>query len=136
MRIFTMIDRWMLRRFPRYRLRRICKAIGIKPYKWQRDFALYEIGYIPKEAKKQRESGKTTAMFLRILMITNNNVFAWARAGAILEYDPDWREDRLRWYSGEYRRLRDLCLAAGIPVLRCEIYRMIEKNKEDIWKNA
>lgn len=130
MRLFTMIDRWMLRHCPRYRLRRICKAIGIKPYWWQKPFALGEIDFIPPEVRKQWTTGKTTGVFLRILMIPKNNAEAWAEAGRILLYDPDWQSDRMRWYSGEYRRLRDLCLDAGIPVLRVEIYRMIEKYNE------
>ncbi len=127
MRIFKMIDQWMIRRWPRYRLWRICKAIGIKPYKWQRWFVLGEFNYLPPQLRDERYSGKTTAIILRILMIQKNNVDAWAEAGRLIQLDPDWQEDRLRWYSGEYRRLRNLCLNAGIPVLRVEIYRMIEE---------
>ena len=131
MRIFKMIDYYMLRHWPRYRLFRICNAIGITPYKWQKRYALNRAEYMPDG----RASGKTTAVMLRILMIPNNNIHAWARAGMYLLYDPDWQEDRLRWYSGEYRRLRNMCLDAGIPVLRVEIHRMIEAYNDSMGIN-
>lgn len=131
MRFIKMIDYYMLRHWPRYRLFRICNAIGIKPYKWQKRYVLNHDAYMPKE----RGSGKTTAVMLRILMIPYNNIHAWSRAGMYLMYDPDLSEDRLRWYSGEYRRLRDLCLNAGIPVLRVEIYRMIAAYERSMCKN-
>ena len=121
MRILKMIDYYMLRHLPRYRLFRICNAIGITPYKWQKRYALNRAEYMPDG----RASGKTTAVMLRILMITNNNIHAWARAGKYLMYDPDFEMDRIIWYSKAYRGLRDLCLDAGIPVLRVEIYRMV-----------
>ena len=127
MRIFKMIDRLLLRHWPRYRLWRICKAIGIKPYEWQRSFVLRMGFFLTPGIRFQRANGKTTAIMLRILMIPKNNADAWAEAGRLIQLDPDWDHDRLRWYSGEYRRLRNLCLNAGIPVLRVEIYRMIEE---------
>lgn len=131
MRLFRMIDKWMLLHWPRYRLRRICKAIGIKPYWWQREFALGTFDYIPPEIGEYRGVGNTTAVMLRILMIPENNVAAWAEAGRILQCDPDWQQDCIRWYSGEYRRLKNRCLAAGIPVLQVEIYRMIRSFNDE-----
>ena len=124
MRISKMIDIWMLRWWPRYRLWRIQDAIGIRLYKWQKQFALGKLNYIP--LARERGGGKTTAVMVRILMIPTNNAYSWGLAGYYLHKDHDWQHDRTRWYSGEYRRLRDLCLDAGIPVLRVEIYRMIE----------
>lgn len=74
----------------------------------------------------EMRSGKTTACFLRVLMITTNNYSSWKLAGSILSSDPNCVEKNLHWYSKEYRRLKKLCLAAGIPVLQVEVYRMIE----------
>lgn len=130
-RMLNKIDRWMLQRWPRYKLFRICKAIGIKPNWWQKPFALGKIDFIPPEVRKHRASGKTTGIILRILMIQENNATAWAEAGRLVQMDPDyypnWDQKRLWWYSGEYRRLKNLCLKAGIPVLQVEIYRMIRE---------
>lgn len=127
MRIFKTIDRWLLHRCPRYRLWRICKAIGIKPYKWQKRYVLNNDECLPGG----RRDGKTLACMLRILMIPKNNADAWAEAGRLIQLDPDyypnWDQKRLWWYSKEYRRLKRLCLDAGIPVLQVEPYRMIEE---------
>ena len=129
--MLKIIDNWLLRHWPRYRLWRICKATNIKPYKWQKMFALGQLDYLPPEVRKQWGSGKTTAIFLRILMIPKNNAAAWAEAGRLVELDPSCLHPNfskvLRIYSMEYRRLRDLCLAAGIPVLQVEIYRMLRE---------
>lgn len=136
MQIFKEIDRWMLRRFPKYRLHRICKAIGIRPYGWQRDYVLSKGGFLSPEIRRLRANGKTTAIMLRILMIPNNKEACRAEAGRILQFDPDWRPDRIRWYSGEYRRLKNLCLKAGIPVMQAEIYRMLKAREAEIWEWA
>ena len=126
-----LIDNWLLRNCPRYRLWRICKAIGIKPYLWQRWFALGKIDQLPDDLVDMPCTGKTVAIMLRILMIPKNNAAAWAEAGRCIQLDPDyypnWDQNRLWWYSGEYRRLKNLCLSAGIPVLQVEIYRMLRE---------
>ena len=48
----------------RYRLWKICWAIGIKPYPWQRAFALGKTG--SDEFPQGRCTGKTMAVMLRI----------------------------------------------------------------------
>ena len=103
------IDRWMLRRFPKYRLRRICKAIGIKPYKWQKEFALAPVVHLlPNDG---RGTGKTTAVMLRLLMQPPRTKFLLETT---LCADPDYLPHRLRWYRYEYKRLRSICASKGI----------------------
>lgn len=48
----------------RWRFWRVCKKLGIKPYKWQKDYALGKIT-IPIGG---RRSGKTTAVMLWALI--------------------------------------------------------------------
>jgi hypothetical protein len=100
--------------FPRFKLWRICKVLGIKPYKWQRDFAL-DRG--PLVYPKGRATGKTTAVMLRLLMFYP--FYGPFAPLAVLEDDPDFTtENRLRliWYEREYNRLARECYKARIPV--------------------
>ena len=122
MKLSKKIDKWMLRHFPRYKLRRICKAIGIKPYKWQKEFALDEFVHLIIDYG--RGTGKTTAVMLRLLMQHPSAKFC---AETVLTADPDYRKDRMRWYGDEYRELKNKCLAAGIPVIQMELYRMVQR---------
>ena len=109
MLIFKNIDRWLLRRWPRYRLWRICKATGIKPYKWQKEFALAPVVHLlPNDG---RGTGKTTAVMLRLLMQPPRTKFLLETT---LWADPDYLPHRLKWYREEYRHLRALCDAKGI----------------------
>ena len=109
--------------FPRFKLRRICRVLGIRPYKWQKDFALGV--YKPLEYPEGRATGKTTAVMLKLLMVHPYTKFdaLW-----ILRNDPDFRTDiraRLIWYDGEYKRLSRKCFDAGIPVtLMFNIYAL------------
>ena len=111
----------------RWRLRRICEAIGIRPYRWQRDFALGRIGC--DAFPKGRSTGKTTAVMLRILMLPPNASSVAVRT--ILARDPDWMPGeyrRCRWYAYEYIRLRAMCMERGIEtVAALEEYR--------VWRN-
>lgn len=111
----------------RQRLRRICEAIGIQPYRWQRDFALGRIGC--DAFPKGRANGKTTAVMLRILMLPPNASEVAVRT--ILARDPDWipgEYRRCRWYAYEYIRLRAMCMERGIEtVAALEEYR--------VWRN-
>ena len=111
----------------RWRLRRICEAIGIQPYRWQRDFALGRIGC--DAFPKGRSNGKTTAVMLRILMLPPNASGVAVRT--ILARDPDWMPGeyrRCRWYAYEYIRLRAMCMERGIEtVAALEEYR--------VWRN-
>lgn len=108
----------------RWRLRRICEAIEIRPYRWQREFALGLIGC--DAFPKGRATGKTTAVLLRILMLPPNASEVAVRT--ILARDPDWMPGdylRCRWYAYEYIRLRALCMESGIKtVAALEEYRV------------
>lgn len=97
----------------RYKLWRISKAIGIAPYKWQRDFALNKSDSMGT-AGFLRQTGKSTAVMLRILLRSNMYVEQYMFAD-----DPDWRFDdrrRIMWFYGEYRKLCEKCAQAGIIV--------------------
>lgn len=100
----------------RWRFWRICHAVGIKPYPWQRDF---ELGLIGCDAfPKGRATGKTMAVMLRILMLPPNASQVAVRT--ILARDPDWdpRDPRrCRWYAYEYMRLRVMCAEQGIETV-------------------
>lgn len=107
------IDWWLCRHFKAYKLSRICEAIGIKPYPWQRDFALGKtdiLAYPPG-----RVTGKTTAVMLRILLSdTRKPAPTW-----IFHADPDYTMApmyRSLWYVYEYRKLGMKCLKAGLFV--------------------
>lgn len=107
----------------RRRLRRICEAIEIRPYPWQRDFALGLIGC--DAFPEGRATGKTTAVLLRILMLPPNASEVAVRT--ILARDPDWNPmdpRRCRWYAYEYVRLRAMCMERGIETVSAlEEYR-------------
>lgn len=99
----------------RFRFRQICKAVGIKPYKWQRDFALKLCPYIG--GPEGRATGKTTAVMLRLLLDEPASVTARPLAYMYFEEDPDWRpadNARVRWYYSEYIRLWRRCYDARI----------------------
>lgn len=104
---------------PRYKFYRICRTIGIEPYGWQREFALdgYLDGCYNTEFPSGRQTGKTTAVMLRLLMAYPDDSCEVRR---ILSCDPDWRpydRFRVRWYDSQYYRLSHACFHQGIPVV-------------------
>ena len=103
------IDHYLLKRSPRYRLWRICRAIGIKPHKWQKEFALAPVVHLIPD--RGRCTGKTMAVMLRLLVHPTSSAFILATT---LCADPDYYPHRHRWYLWEYKRLRDMCDAKGI----------------------
>ena len=110
--------------YKRYRLNKICKAIGIKPFLWQRSFALGRTDVL--NAPEGRQTGKTTAVMLRLLLTCESDVSQIIR---VLKADPDFiLFDRVRtgWYDCEYRKLSDICAYAHIPVRQLSIYPRIE----------
>lgn len=113
------ITAFLCRISPRYKFWQICKAIGIKPYPWQREFALdgYLDGCFITPFPGGRRTGKTTAVMLRLLMCYPHEQFD---VQCILASDPDWipwDSHRVRWYSREYSRLSHACFERGIPVI-------------------
>lgn len=118
-KIMRRLRRWLCTISPRYKFNQICKTIGIKPYPWQREFALdgYLDGCFSTPFPTGRATGKTTAIFLRLLMAYPNESF---EAQQILSFDPDWRpydSFRVRWYDSQYTRLSHACFSEGIPVV-------------------
>ncbi len=99
----------------RIRFRKVCKAIGIKPYPWQRKFALSE-RELPPLPSAGRATGKTMAVMLRIL---SYQPYGCRDAALLFSMDPDFRREpcRMAWYLAEYKRLSTLCVAAGMDVL-------------------
>lgn len=77
---------FMHKHFKRYRLRKICKALGIVPYPWQRDFALGKTDTL--NAPEGRATGKTMAVMLRLLMVYPGKPM---NALHTLRADPDFR---------------------------------------------
>lgn len=108
------IRRFLCHLFPRYRLHVICRSLEIKPYPWQKEYAL---GF-PADFPKGRRTGKTVAVMLRLLMIESGSSYASSLfASYVLSHDPDWRETdlrRCRWYADEYKRMRYVCVQDGL----------------------
>lgn len=116
---FTMYLHW---HFKRYRLRKICEALDIVPYPWQRDFALDKIDIIPAPMSYRR-SGKTMAVMLRLLMVRPGELH---NILGTLRKDPDFTNKQLRRlsiYSDEYMHLASKCVDAGIPVNYLQLER-------------
>lgn len=110
---------FMHKHFKRYRLRKICKALDIVPYPWQRDFALGKTDTL--NAPEGRATGKTMAVMLRLLMAYPGKP---VNALHTLLADPDFRTASLRmlyWYDSEYRRCTHACDRARIPVYHLNI---------------
>ena len=111
-KIFKHINKRLCARFPKYKLSRICRTIGIKPYSWQRDYALGRTAKFGGGAG--RATGKTMAVMLHLLMAYTNSIDL-----QMFGLDPDWdgrNPHRRRWYINEYRKLYTKCINAGIPV--------------------
>ena len=102
-------------KFPRFKLWRICRALEIKPYPWQRDFALGKTEIL--QYPTGRRTGKTMAVMLRLLMehpLSSDNT-----ALQILLNDPDYCKAHYRMllgYDNEYARQALRCYKAHIPV--------------------
>lgn len=105
--------RLLCRISPRFHLWAICRAIGIKPYVWQRAFALGRINSLP--GKRTPGNGKTTAVMLRLLMLPRGKE---RNAKDVLLLDPDFSFDRViaKWYEREYELRRICCVLECVPV--------------------
>lgn len=103
--------------FPRFKFWRICKALGINPYPWQKDFALGRTTRLPRKGTRFRQTGKTTAVMLRLLMIYPGQS---ADILKILRADPDFDTSskiRLGIYERTYKVMAWNCYEAHIPVI-------------------
>ena len=112
----------LMARFPRYRLYRICKALGIRPYKWQWRYAITgDKKIIPLAVLEKRKSGKTTAIMLRLLLVsTANDMVTEARVHKTLYDDPDfWTADQKRraYYYKFFIHCAIVCAGDGIEII-------------------
>lgn len=106
-----LIKTFLCRKFPRYKLRCILRALKLKPVEWQKDYALGRSDFLPPG----RATGKTVAVMLRALMQDPSIVYV----GRIIEADPDYirgEYHRSLFYVKEYSRYQKICSEAGIPV--------------------
>lgn len=85
-KVISYIDEWLCLKLKRYKLFRICKIIGIKPYSWQKQFALGRSRFL--NYPYARYSGKTTAVMLKLLMFSPEQFHM--NAIACLYKDPDF----------------------------------------------
>ena len=116
---------FMHQHFKRYRLRKICQALDIVPYPWQRDFALGKASGIPGPTV-YRCSGKTTAVMLRLLMVKPGEPHDIL---GTLRKDGDFTNEKyavLAIYGDEYNRMAGKCHAAGIPVNNLALHRLYQ----------
>lgn len=115
----------------RLRLRRICKRLGIKPYPWQKAFALG--GTDRLDAPPGRQTGRTMAVMLKLLLFSyefpSTAIIPVAVAEIIfldiLRCDPDFVQcslERVRFYAREYEQL---CQKAS--VLPCADIRNLHR---------
>lgn len=106
------IDQWRCKHSRKYKLKRICKVLGITPYPWQRDFALGKTDVL---GGPSRATGKTMAVMLRVALSDPRKPAPWG----IFNADPDYipiNAYRMRWYVRRYRELSMRCMKAGIFV--------------------
>lgn len=98
----------------RLHFRRICKRLGIKPYPWQKAFVLGKLDSL--DAPPGRQTGKTTAVMLKLLLLSYyfppSAIIPVAIAELdfldILRCDPDfvqYNHERVRFYAREYEQL-------------------------------
>lgn len=91
----------------RIRLWKICKKLRIKPYLWQKKFALGKTNVL--EFYSVHQSGRTTAVILRLLMMDKPNS---DEAACILACDPDWKPRSMNCvaaYTHMYEELYSSC---------------------------
>lgn len=86
----------------RFRLWRICRRLGIKPFPWQKSFALLQTDRL--DAPKGRGTEKTMAVMLRLLVLTPERP-SEHEVQFTLYSDHDYypySDKRARWYVNEY----------------------------------
>lgn len=116
MRLIKRIDQWLCLHSKQYKLWRISKALGIKPYEWQRAFALGKTDSLG--GNTGRACGKTLAIMFRLLLLPPDTDNYFMRQ--ILGLDPDYiahNARRCAWYRNEYQKVSTICDNAGIPVV-------------------
>lgn len=105
----------------KYRLRKVCRALQIKPLPWQ---AQYATAKVPPCLSGGRRNGKTTAVVLRALVQRPRSDQDLAQ---ILSQDPDANTaGKMRFIYGEFRRKYRECVTA----------RSIPAKQPPIWQEA
>lgn len=107
----------------RIRLWQICKKLKIKPYLWQKKFALGKTNVL--EYYPVRQSGRTTAVMIRLLMMDKPNS---DEASCILACDPDWNPRSMSCvatYEHMYEELYSSCFNKVVSSahFRCSLRR-------------
>lgn len=123
----------LTRLFPRYRLRRICRALELRPFGWQRDFALAPVTEPILAWLTGRGTGKTTAVLLRLLMQPEQTTLR--EALAILLLDPDFTPDngmRVLWMKRAYSEWWQTCQEAGIRVPGVDFIRLAREARQNV----
>lgn len=116
----------------RIRLWQICKKLRIKPYLWQKKFALGKTNVL--EFYSVRQSGRTTAVILRLLMMDKPDS---DEAACILACDPEWNPrnvERVVWYAQAYGNLYSCCHAKAFVYIRgLEFWKFAGLGKKQKW---
>lgn len=121
------------RMIARFRLWRICRAIGIKPYPQLKSYILNRNGEIFGGG---RRNGKTTALIVDELVYKRvPPSLLWCDFACRFCRDPDyWKiHGSERWYANELKKAVMMCESAGIDVGRGKRYRRNrdEKRRKD-----
>lgn len=128
---------WRIKLFPKYKLRRICRVIGIQPSPWQREFALNGASdKITPDIRFGRQIGKTTALMLRLLMLPRP-VNELDVLDALRE-DPDFdfTLPRATAYNHIYLDYARRCREAGIevPIICFQALCMAEQRAAQLYR--
>lgn len=106
----------------RFLLWRLSRRLGIRLYPWQRDFALGVTNTL--EYYSCRQSGRTTAVMLRILLMDKPD---FDEAACILACDPDWAPQnmkRVTWYAQTYGHMLSYCrVRTVIPIYELRFHK-------------
>lgn len=106
------------RMWARWRLRRICKALGIEPWPEVKAYVLDKKDHVFSSG---RRSGKTMAVILDTLVYKRVQPAMAACDGACqFCRDPDFGRSRYadRWYIQQLKEAARTCEASGIEVVR------------------
>lgn len=108
----------------RWRLWRVCRRLKIRPYKWQRDYALRKSHKLMTE----KGCGKSTAVMLYGLI---RNFTTPMGIGFLAWLDPDVKCDlgRGRWFAKEYINMAKQAGLEHLPGMDSVCYAMKIRNR-------
>lgn len=111
-RVWQGADRFLQRKFKRYKLWRICRALHVKLYPWVREYALGKTNRL--KFYYGRQTGRTLSVMLYIMIHLHGII-----SPDMLMLDPDYITDdhvRKTYYLRQYREMELKCHDAGIMV--------------------